>query len=295
MSDKISPSSVIKEACALVWARKFTFLGLMPIFLAGLFLMVAIAYIFPDPDPIVLLPVGIVQLVASLFVITLIYHLVVTWQRGEAKLMPDKLFPAMGHVFFRYIVFFLTLLAVLSGWMLLICPLSMGLALQADVPFDFTSLKFIVMMLLSLVAVFTLVACDIRLSIMLPGAALRERVGLKEAWRMTSGHSWRMFWSYAACFLVIIVIRVVFRLAGLETGLEGVDVSMVSIFFELCGLLLEGLLFVLTFTIRAIWYERLRLRQNDAPHTPSKAVVDDPVSPAPEAPSGVGPYADVTE
>ncbi|BCS88519.1 hypothetical protein [Pseudodesulfovibrio sediminis] len=299
MSDKISPIAVIKEACAIFWARKWSFLGLILLLFVVLTVLQfgSLVGFAPMSDPANLgadvlvkaVVFGLVSLVAmilfSLFVATLLNHLAITHMRGAGRLLPERFLRTMWRVFVRGFILFVTLLVV---ELVLLAPIILFVTTLSPASGEI-NLQFVLVMLVYLpVFLFLLTGLMLRLSVMIPGAAVGHVVSLKEAWAMTRGHTWRMIGWY---FLLVLVIALVaglmtapaFLLGGESFGVMAVILSVGAAVVTLWG---YGIMVVSI----PVWYERLRLRYESNSAGPEPAMAPESDQSAPQ--TDVGPYAE---
>ncbi|MGE4424008.1 MAG: hypothetical protein AB7D39_17045 [Pseudodesulfovibrio sp.] len=295
MSDKISPVAVVKQAVALSWRRKWTFLGLL---LACFAPLVAgmVAVVVSDGSGGAFFLTVCVYLLALLFMVTTSNHLAVTMQRGPGTVLPRPFWPAMGRVFVRGAIIMALVIAVMIVFILPAFAM-----LYLFIPQDGTSPSPMVFPLIFFVvaAAYALaMALMLRLGIMIPGAAVGVVVGVREALGLTQGHSWRMFGAMLLVSLPVLLLGGIFQLFIVSSapGDFGVGQGIVGLLLSALDLFLSIVMLVMN----AIWYERLRLRAAGPEAGSGTAFVFEsggaPGSPAdPRAGSGVGPYADLPE
>ena len=295
MSDKISPVAVVKQAVALGWRRKWTFMGLMmfgilPV-LAGMAGTVASQ---AQPGAAFFLTFC-VHLLGMLFLVTTSNHLAMTMQRGAGTVMPRPFWPAMGRVFVRGLIIVAMLFAVMIVFMIPAGILTYMFFPQGGA--GGISPAAIPLIILVLLAVYALIlGIMLRLGIMIPAAAVGVVVRVREALALTRGHSWRMFGAMLLVALPVLILSGVLQ-AVIVFSAPG-DVGAGLIIAGLLLLALDLFSWIVMLVMNAVWYEKLRLRAagpgggfgqtfESAPQAAPQAASD------PRAGSGVGPYADL--
>jgi len=256
LKDKISLLAVIKEASSITWDRKWV---LLLVFAACL--VVAMGFQFlPVLVPGMhwsLFSIGVAGMMLSqLVALVVCCHLVVMHMRGVIRIIPEHFGSRLWQSAIRGVLF---LLVVGGVWLLGVRPMFFMGANTEWVNMDPAGgTSFIAMggwFLFVFVAVITLA---LRLSVMFPGASVGHVLSLKEAWRMTDGHSWRMFGSYALVELLVMVVGGVLaapfsiEIADGRFGVVGSSMLVMAICVWLFGAMLTAVLL-------PVWYERLRL------------------------------------
>jgi hypothetical protein len=293
MSDKISPVAVVKQAVALSWRRKWTFLGLL---LASFAPLVAgmVAVVVSNGSGVAFFLTVCVYLLGFLFMVTTSNHLAVTMQRGSGTVLPRPLWPAMGRVFVQGVIIMALIIAVMLVFMLPAWVLLYMFFPQDGAGLSPTAIPLIIFVCVAAYAL--VVALMLRLGIMIPGAAVGAVVGVREALGLTRGHSWRMFGALLLVSLPVLLLGGIYQLFivspapgdfGVGQGVVGLLLSALDLFLSLVMLVMN-----------AIWFERLRLRAAGPEAGSGPAFVFEPggapgAAPDPRAGSGVGPYADL--
>lgn len=290
MVDKISPLAVTREAMAVSWKRKWSFLGLTLAALVCLLAATGLPALVFGKITAPLLSTAL-QLLVMFLLTTTSNHLAVTEQRGAGTPFPRPFWPATGRVLGRALVVVLILLGLM---ILVMVPLG-GLAYHllpsplAD-PGDFSSPVLPFLAVLGVAAYFLILGFGLRLGIMIPGAAADRVIKVREALAMTRGHAWRMVWSMLLVLIPLLILMALGNLllfteiAGGRIGAGVAAGFALLLAVDLCS-------WIVMLVMNAVWYERLRLR---AGHAGPAFEFSSPGGTVPRAGSGVGPYADLT-
>ncbi|MCJ2165333.1 MULTISPECIES: hypothetical protein [unclassified Pseudodesulfovibrio] len=279
MSDKISPFAVVKEAFSIGWARKWTFLGLLLVSSLPFLMLMGSSILVPSLSGVFFFLGFILHVLAVIFLLTTVNHLAVTMQRGAGVVLPERLPAAMGRVFLRVLVMWL----VLMGSMLMLA-VPVGVGMYFLMPQDGGEMSWVWMLLIIPVGIIGNVVMwglILRLSVMIPGAAVGHVVGVREAFAVTRGHAWRMFWAMFILMVPVFVLVLVLEICAFTTWTDG-SLGLVSILSMVAIFTVCVLLEIVMLVMNAVWYEKLRLRYEGGT-----------VQPEPADAPGVGPYADV--
>lgn len=254
MSDKISARSVVKESVALCLFKKWQFLGLAAIGLvAGAMTLVPTIAPASMQGPASFVGL-VVNVLISIFIVTTISHLAISTMRGDGRAMPDKLPGTMWRVFLRMLLLWLTLM---GACIVLFVPLGMiayaFMTPSGQVPFAALSLLGPAM-IIGGIFIYVLL---LRLSLMIPGAAVGHVMSLPETWLLTRGHTWKIFGSFlllALPFVLASMLLGAMLVWGGASSALGFSVSM--------GLLVVSntVFFLLMQICFSVWYVHLRER-----------------------------------
>jgi len=262
MSGKISPIAVAKEALSLSWARKWTFLGLVLLGMIPSLLSAGVGVAFDEPSGfggVLGLVVIVPTVLVGLFVLTVFFHLGVTLQRGDGRLIPENCKVAMWRVFVRGLLLWL----VTTGLMLIFMGPIIFLTVSSGAEGGQMESGMAAVGFIAAFAVLVGFAVSFgvmpRLAVMLPGAAVGHVVSLSEAMALTKGHTFRMIGSYLMIIVPFVALAVLIA-GGLglssETGLAGVVVAGFFFLFFVFSIFAEIILPM----VNCVWYEKLRLR-----------------------------------
>lgn len=265
MSDKISSVAVVKEALALSWARKWTFMGLIILAFVGAFALsfgAALMGAITSESSIATVFFGavivIAELFAAAFMLTAMNHLAVTLQRGEGRAFFKGLLPRMGGVFVRLLLIWLT---TALATLIVMAPFALAAWLLVDDWENVSSLFAVVppFFLLLMIPVYALMC---RLWLMIPGASVGEKFFISRAFALSKGHTWKMFLSYLMIILpaMAICLFIVFGLFGAGT-VGGIGVMAFLMFILI--FVFELAVVVIIVTCNCVWYEKLRLRYEE--------------------------------
>lgn len=271
MLDKISAWGCVKDACRLAWARKWTFVGVEAVVVIAMMAITLVPGVTVTGEVEDLNAIGASFIVSFLLLMlvsvvagTVLLHLGVTYLRGRAQLMPDNLVSATGAVIVR-------------GLILFVCSmvLMLGLALPVFVVASFVPEGVAQVALMGLIAVvggafiYTVI---LRLGMMIPGAAVGEKLSIREAMELTKGHGLRILGSILILGLGLVILAFVLflPLALVEQGGEPLVLGAAIV-----NAVIQLVYGILTITLLAVWYEKLRQRPqrgavqgNDAPMPP---------------------------
>lgn len=290
MSDKISPFAVAKEAVALSWKRKWTFTGLLLFGIVPVMVAVGVTVMSEAQPGATFFLTFCVHLLAMLFLMTASNHLAVTMQRGPGKVLPRPFWPAMGRVFVRGLIL---VGLVFAAMLVIMAPAAVMAYLsmpQDGAGFETTAL-FPLVAFIVLAAYIFVVGLMIRLSVMIPGAAVGVVVRVREALAMTRGHAWRMFWSMMLVVVPLMALTLILELFIILPG-GGESFGGVQAVAFLCLLVVDLFAWIVMLVQNAVWYEKLRLRM--AGPESGQAFEFAPAT-EPSAAPYVGPYADLSE
>ncbi|WP_319583181.1 hypothetical protein [uncultured Pseudodesulfovibrio sp.] len=296
MSDKISSVAVVKQAVALSWRRKWTFLGLLLVGVVPSVVAMGGVAVTRSQSGAAFLLAFCVHILGMLFLVTASNHLAVTMQRGRAAVLPRPVWAAMGRVFVRGLIIVALLFAVMFVFMTPIGVLIYMYSPQGGGA-SLSLLPLLLIVCLVVLCYAIVMAIMLRLGIMIPAAAVGVVVKVREALALTRGHSWRMFWAMMLVALPVTVIGGIFQgviAFSVTGGGAGAGLAIAALFL----LALNLFSWIVMLVLNAVWYERLRLLASGPGAGPGNSFDFEPAtSPAgpadPRAGSGVGPYADL--
>lgn len=190
----------------------------------------------------------VVGLVINMFTM----HLMVTASHGFGKVVPPE--------FFKHLMIFIWnttkvfLVAVLISIVFLI-PYLIIVAAFPELKTDPFVLRVLFVNLS--IGFLLLVLVYLRLGILLPGVAVNEASSLRAAWKLSSGHTFRMLGSIIVGLLLLAVLNhAVLLLCRLLTGvLEALVTTILGSFFYGLGCFFSS-------TIFCVWYVRLKERHD---------------------------------
>lgn len=294
MSDKISPLAVVKEAVAITWGEKWVCLGLVlgSVLLVGV-LVALMSFLVSGVKSVGLQIVitFIVETLVMVALVTAISHLAVTQQRGAGKTFPEKMRLAMWRVFVRGLI----LISIYLGSLLMLGLLA-GLT-QQFMPIQTSDLNT-AFFLVGIPLVFLylgILAFLLRLSVMVPGAAVGQSVSVRKALSMTRGYAWRMLGAFLLLVLLMVVVCLVMLLLTFMLHFIGFRIfisgfGLWEIMIVIVSLAVGPYWYASLLAMVAVWYEKLRLRTAGP-----EAEFEFAPEAAPESSSSyVGPYGDLS-
>lgn len=249
MIEKVSPLTVIKDSAALFWERKWAYLGLfsVPVIMATFMTMrnlQARNEVVAEGDPFFAFAdfgLALFLFLAMIVWLMLCSHYIITHVRGNARFLPERLPGKIGRMLFFFLKILLLVLVIGS-------PLIMGFFLVLDMLGDSSGGAY-VLYAVSVPVVIVMIAFSMRMFFALPGISVGEIYKIREALRLTRGHTVSIF-----------MVSVFFMLPStisqflLESSSEAVTISAGLVVTQSVVNLITQLASTI---ITCVWYDKL--------------------------------------
>lgn len=270
MATKVSPLAVIKESLKLFWNQKWIYLGLAlaPFAAVAAMFVLNLAYMEQTAragiGDISIMPLLMMLVVfVGMWTYTIIFnHYVITHLRGAPAFIPERL----GHKLFRTLLLFLKFIGltlVVTLPIMLVFLLCFGTSLKTASD----GLILTIILLAFPLSVLCYIAA-LRVLMAFPGIAVGELYKIRDAWKLTKGHGFRMLLTFIIYLVPLIITEV-------AAGATDSPVLVLVVMFA-CQALLQ----ILNIITTGVWYERLlplyrdRLKNEAEPKSSGDEVAD---------------------
>lgn len=257
MSYKISPIEVLKKTLSICWVKN-SLVGMAVVgaiissFVYTKMMQITMDARLADPSsfPSDVLYIWVFHTALTVVFLTFSCHLAVTVQRGDGVFVPKPFLRKLGAVLGRFLIILLLIVVAIIPMVGLEAWLSPdGQHLKAPFVYLFLPIKIIVFG--------ALYSLFLRVGLMIPGAAAGEKVTIASAFTMSKGYSMRMLLSIVMIVLPMLLLVFIITIMFARISLSPMALLPLSLFIGYLACIAIGVCI-------SVWYEKLRLRHEDA-------------------------------